>query len=157
MFGKITMSLLVSSLVLAACGGGGSGSGGGSLYGGVPNPLPSPSPQQGLPIKQNVAGSPAWVSPSNNHTLYYLDVDSPTGGTCTGGCLSVWPVFAPDANTTAQNGFTVAMRSDGTGKQVDFHSHPLYFYSGDGGPDQSNGNGIPLAGGHWHVARPSTN
>ena len=151
MSARVTLSLFLGSLVLAACSGGG---GGGGVYGGVPNPQPSPPPQ-GLPIQQTVAGSPAFVSPSNHHTLYYLDVDTPTGATCTGGCLGVWPVFAPGAKTTAGNGFTIVMRSDGTGKQVDFHSHPLYFFSGDGGPDQSNGNGIPLAGGHWHVARPS--
>jgi predicted lipoprotein with Yx(FWY)xxD motif len=155
MFARITLSLLLGLLALPACGGGGMG--GGGAYGGPPpNPQPSPAPQ-GLPIMQNVAGSPAWVSPGNHHTLYYLDVDTPKGGTCTGGCLSVWPVFAPSAKTMAANGFTIVMRSDGSGKQVDFQSHPLYFYSGDGGPDQSNGNGIPLAGGHWHVARPSTN
>ena len=33
--------------------------------------------------------------------------------------------------------------------------HPLYAYSGDSGADESNGNGIAFAGGHWHVARPS--
>lgn len=137
----------------AACGGGGS-NGGGGAYG---NPIPGPTPApQGLPVQQNVAGGAAWVSPGNNHTLYYLDVDTPKGAKCSGGCLSVWPVFAPSSGTMAQNGFTVVDRSDGTGKQVDFNSHPLYYYSGDGGPDESNGNGIPLAGGHWHVARPGT-
>lgn len=137
-------------LALAACGGGGSG--GSGAYG---NPVPGPTPAPaGLPVQQNVAGSAAWVSPVNDHTLYYLDVDTPSGGTCTGGCLGVWPVFAPSAGTVAQNGFTIVARSDGSGKQIDYHSHPLYYFSGDGGPDEANGNGIPLAGGHWHVARP---
>src|SRR5476649_20856 len=98
MFGRVMLSVLVSSLALAACGGSGGTSGGGSSYGGpVPNPQPSAtSAPQGLPIEQTVAGSAAWVSPANNHTLYYLDVDTPRGGTCTGGCLSVWLTFVPD-------------------------------------------------------------
>ncbi|MBV8373425.1 MAG: hypothetical protein JOY69_09210 [Candidatus Eremiobacteraeota bacterium] len=154
MAGRSALCTVIAALSLAACGGGGSG--GGGVYGGVPNPQPSSPAPQGLPVKQTVAGASAWVSPSNHHTLYYLDVDTPTGGTCTGGCLDVWPVFAPSAMTSAQGGFTIATRSDGTGKQIDFHSHPLYYFSGDGGPDQSNGNGIPLAGGHWHVARPTS-
>jgi predicted lipoprotein with Yx(FWY)xxD motif len=153
MFKRIGLSaIIVGSLVLAACGGG-SGSGGGSTYGGPP-PNPQPS-AQGLPIKQTVDGSAAWVRPDNNHTLYYLDVDTPAGGKCTGGCLSVWLVFVPDAKAMAQDGFTIVSRSDGTSKQVDYRSHPLYAYSGDGGADQSNGNGIAFAGGHWHVARPN--
>ncbi len=156
MFKRVILSVLVSALALTACGGGGGASGGGGGYGvPAPNPQPSAPAPQGLPIKQTVAGSAAWVSPVNNHTLYYLDVDTPRGGTCTGGCLSVWLTLVPAAKTMAQDGFTIVSRSDGTGKQVDFHSHPLYAYSGDNGPDQSNGNGLAFAGGHWHVARPT--
>src|SRR5579863_7793563 len=125
---------VAATFALAACGSSGSGSSGGGVYG---NPIPNPTPApQGLPVKHAVAGGEAWVSPSNQHTLYYLDVDTPRGAACTGGCLGVWPVFSPSAGTTAQNGFTVVNRSDGTGKQVDYHSHPLYYYSGDNGPDQ---------------------
>ena len=109
---------------------------GGSGAGGYGAPAPNPQPSaQSLPIQQNVDGRPAWVTPDNNHTLYYLDVDTPTGGTCTGGCLGVWLVFVPNADAKAQDGFTIASRSDGTSKQVDYHSHPLYAYSGDGGAD----------------------
>jgi predicted lipoprotein with Yx(FWY)xxD motif len=39
--------------------------------------------------------------------------------------------------------------------QWDYKNHPLYTYAGDSGPDQANGEGIPFAGGHWHVARPA--
>jgi len=47
------------------------------------------------------------------------------------------------------------VRSDGTGKQWTSQSHPLYTFAGDSGPDQTNGDGIPDFGGHWHVARPA--
>lgn len=151
MFKTIAFSALIGSLGLAACGGGSSG-GSGSGYG-APAPNPQPTAQS-LPIQQNVGGSAAWVTPGNNHTLYYLDVDTATGGKCTGGCLSVWLVFVPNADTMPQGGFTIVSRSDGTSKQVDYRSHPLYAYSGDTGADESNGNGIAFAGGHWHVARP---
>ena len=152
MFKTVVFSALLGSLGLAACGGGSGANGGGGYGAPVPNPQPS---AQSLPIQQTVKASAAWVTPGNNHTLYYLDVDTPNGGTCTGGCLSVWLAFVPNANATAQNGFTIVSRSDGTSKQVDYHSHPLYAYSGDSGADESNGNGIAFAGGHWHVARPS--
>ena len=146
---SLTLSFLVGALGLVACGSGSSS--GSSPYGGVPNP-----PQQSnMPVQQTVAGKPAFVNPSNNRTLYFLDVDTSTGSKCTGGCLSVWIPLAPSSGSLAKDGFTMITRSDGTGMQWAYKSHPLYMYSGDSGPDQANGNGIPFAGGHWHVARPT--
>jgi len=147
---SLTVSLLIAALGLAACGSGSTG-GSSSLYGGPPNP-----PQHSnMPVQQTVAGRPAFVNPSNHHTLYFLDVDTPAGGKCTGGCLSVWIPLAPSNGSQSQGAFTVITRSDGTGMQWAYKSHPLYMYSGDSGPDQANGDGIPFAGGHWHVTRPT--
>ena len=140
---------LVAAMALAACSGGGSGAGG--LYGGPP---PTKPPSSNTPIQEMVAGRPGFVNPANHRTLYFLSSDTPAGGTCTGGCLSVWPPIAPSSGARAQNGFTIITRSDGTGKQWAHAGHPLYMFSGDTGPDQANGEGIPLAGGTWHVARP---
>lgn len=147
---------MVAATALAACGGGGSGGSNAGLYGGG-GPPTNPPQQSNLPIQQTVAGRPAFVDPANDRTLYFLSVDTPSGGKCTGGCLSVWLVLAPNAGAQAQNGFTTVTRSDGTGMQWDYKNHPLYRYSGDSGPDQANGDGIPFAGGIWHVARPTGN
>lgn len=146
------ITAVAAVIALAACGGGAGGAGSGA-YGGAPPT--SPPQQSNIPIQQSVAGSAAFVNPGNHHTLYFLDVDTPTGGKCTGGCLSVWLVLSPSAGAQASNGFTIVTRSDGTGMQWDYKNHPLYMYSGDSGPDEANGNGIPFAGGHWHVARPT--
>jgi predicted lipoprotein with Yx(FWY)xxD motif len=142
---------VLSAAALAACGGGGAGSGA-PTYGGLP---PSPPQNANLPLQQSVARKPAFVSAANHRTLYFLDVDTRTGGTCTGGCLAIWLVNSPNAAAQPQGSFTIVTRSDGTGKQWDYKNHPLYAYSGDSGPDQANGDGIPFAGGHWHVARPT--
>ena len=64
-------------------------------------------------------------------------------------------MLAPSSGAQAKDGFSVVSRSDGTGMQWDYKNHPLYMFSGDSGPDQANGNGLPFAGGHWHVARPT--
>jgi predicted lipoprotein with Yx(FWY)xxD motif len=109
-----------------------------------------------LPLSETVAGSPAWVEPSSHKTLYYLDVDTATGGTCTGACLSVWPLFAPTANAQPQGNMSIVTRTDGTGRQWAYQSHPLYTFSGDSGPDQANGDNFPDFGGHWHIARPNS-
>lgn len=152
---SLKIMAVIATTGMAACSGGGSGSSGTGLYGG--GPPTSPPQKSNAPIQQNVTGQAAFVNPANDHTLYFLSVDTPTGGKCTGGCLSVWLVLAPNAGAQAQNGFTVVTRSDGTGMQWDYKNHPLYMYSGDSGPDQANGDGIPFAGGIWHVARPSGN
>jgi predicted lipoprotein with Yx(FWY)xxD motif len=154
MFGKsLGFSALIAVAALAACSGGGSGGGtGGGPYGGPP---PTSPPQSNLPIQQTIAGKPGFVNPSNNRTLYFLSVDSKSGSACTGGCLSVWLPLVPSLGSQAQGGFTVVTRSDGSSMQWDYKNHPLYTYTGDSGPDQANGEGIPFAGGHWHVARPN--
>jgi predicted lipoprotein with Yx(FWY)xxD motif len=156
MFTKSSLGLsgFVAIVALAACGGGAGGASGGGLYGGPPATSP-PQEHSNLPITQSVLGEAAFVNPANNRTLYFLDVDTPTGGKCTGGCLSIWLPLVPNRSAKAQGGFTIVARSDGTGMQWDYKNHPLYNYAGDNGPDQANGNGIPFAGGHWHVARPT--
>lgn len=144
---------MAAAMALAACSSGGAGSSGGVSYGGPPPT--SPPQKSNMPLQQTIAGKPGFVNPANNRTLYFLDVDTPAGSKCTGGCLNIWPPIAPTAGAQGKDGFTVITRSDGTGMQWDYKDHPLYMYSGDSGPDQSNGEGIPLAGGHWHVSRPT--
>jgi predicted lipoprotein with Yx(FWY)xxD motif len=143
--------LFLAATTLVACGGGGSTGGGYN----PPTSTPGPTSQGNLPLSETVAGSTAWVDPTSHKTLYFLDVDTATGGTCTGACLSIWPVFAPAANAQASGNMSIITRSDGAGQQWAYQGHPLYTFSGDTGPDQANGDNFPDFGGHWHVARPS--
>jgi predicted lipoprotein with Yx(FWY)xxD motif len=158
----------VAAIALAACGGGGTsstpGTGGGTVpvtpitptLAPVATPTPAPVvPQGNLPLSEAVGGSPAFVNPANHKTLYFLDVDTATGGTCTAACLSIWPVFVPTAGATAAGNVAIITRSDGTGQQWTYQGHPLYTFSGDSGADQANGDNFPDFGGHWHVTRPA--
>ena len=150
---------VLSAALLAACGGGSGGSAPGTGAPTVPAPTPtpaggSPSASSNLAVQDTVTGNLAWVNPSTHRTLYYLDVDTATGGTCTAGCLSIWPPFAPSAGATGNANMTIVTRSDGTGQQWAYEGHPLYTYAGDSGPDQANGDDFPEFGGFWHVARP---
>jgi predicted lipoprotein with Yx(FWY)xxD motif len=115
-----------------------------------------PDPNGTAPLAESVAGAMAFVHPESHKTLYYLDVDTSTGATCTAGCLSAWPVLKPTSGAQTTADFTMANRSDGTGQQWDYQGHPLYNYVGDSSPDQANGDNIPDFGGHWHVARPAS-
>ncbi len=148
---RLAMLAFATAVVMAGCGGGGSTSGGAP----VPNPNPTLTTQGNIPVAQTVGASAGFVNPSNNKTLYFLDVDTATGATCTAGCLGVWPVLTPTAGSTAVANMTLTTRSDGTGQQWAYEGHPLYNYVGDSGPDQANGEGVPDFGGHWHVARPN--
>jgi predicted lipoprotein with Yx(FWY)xxD motif len=157
---RLAVFFLVAGAALAACGGGGGTSPVGVPQPGptltvapTPTPTPAPAPVGNLPLSETVGASAGWVDPSSHRTLYFLDVDTTTGATCTAGCLGVWPVFAPVSGSAATENMTIVTRSDGTGQQWDYQGHPLYHYAGDSGPDQANGEGIPDFGGHWHVAR----
>ena len=142
------------AIALAACGGGGSTSGGG---GGPVLPVATNPPAAGnLPLSEQVSTAPGWVNPSSHRTLYFLTVDTATTQLCTGGCLNIWPPFVPAAGSVNTDNMTIITRSDGTGQQWAYQGQPLYMYSGDTGPDQFNGEGIPDFGGTWHVARPAS-
>jgi predicted lipoprotein with Yx(FWY)xxD motif len=115
-----------------------------------------PDPNGTAPLTESVAGAMAFVHPESHKTLYYLDVDTATGATCTAGCLAAWPALAPTAGAQTTADMTMATRSDGTGQQWDYQGHPLYNYVGDSAPREVNGDNIPDFGGHWHVARPAS-
>ena len=152
MYRKYAPLALIAALFVAGCGGGSSS--GSSVFGGPVSVAPSSNPAN-TPLLDTVAGSTAWVDSETHRTLYFLDVDTATGGACTGSCLSLWPFLGADSGALPQGFVSVITRSDGGGKQWAYQIHPLYFYSGDSGPDQANGDGIPQDGGHWHIARPN--
>jgi|SoimicmetaTmtLAA_FD_contig_91_5005_length_893_multi_2_in_0_out_0_2 predicted lipoprotein with Yx(FWY)xxD motif len=83
---------------------------------------------------------------SSGRTLYLFEQDSGTTSACTGTCASTWPALTVTGQPTAASGLTAsmlgtAMRADGS-TQVTYNGHPLYVYSGDSAPGQTNGEGI---------------
>jgi len=96
------------------------------------------------------------VAGSNRMTLYTYNSDVAGSGTsrCNGGCTSEWPPLTVPSGSTVTEGAGVTgrvatiHRSDGT-TQVTYDGLPLYFYSGDSAPGETNGN-YP----GWTIARP---
>ena len=86
-------------------------------------------------------------------TLYTFKNDGPDTTTCTGDCATLWPPLTIGFNVTpsAAPGITgnlgVLERDDGK-YQVTFNDAPLYRYSKDGKPGDTNGNGL---NGLWSV------
>jgi predicted lipoprotein with Yx(FWY)xxD motif len=126
-----------------------------------PTPVPTAAPTS-MPAPASVVttgqagGQTVLVASSNHRTLYTFNSDVPGSGVsrCTGSCVSEWPPLTVPAGTTPTGGPGVSgslgtiHRSDGT-TQVTYRGWPLYFFSGDGAPGQTNGN-YP----GWSVAMP---
>jgi predicted lipoprotein with Yx(FWY)xxD motif len=92
-------------------------------------------------------------------TLYTLS--SEAGGTlkCIGGCLTIWPpvtvpsgVTPPTSIAGASGTFGVITRSDNSTQQLTYNGLPLYVFSHDTAPGDTNGEGIQAFGGTWHAA-----
>jgi predicted lipoprotein with Yx(FWY)xxD motif len=161
----LTLALAVS---LAACGSSTSKSGNGGAYGSTPaasTPAPTmapttaptapPVPASSVIVRQNMRLG-AILADAQGRTLYQFLPEKGGRVVCTGACLRAWPAdLAP--TVAAGRGVTgqlaVIARADG-GQQVTYNTWPLYFFSGDGGPDQTNGQGIFGFGGKWLAATP---
>ena len=89
-------------------------------------------------------------------TLYYFTADSATQSACSGGCAQMWPplVFAGSGGPTSSTALAgqLSVQMDANGNQVEYNGHPLYTFSGDTAPGQTNGEGLF---GKWFVATPS--
>lgn len=89
-------------------------------------------------------------------TLYYYQNDSKTIGTstCYDNCSVLWPPFYTAELTLPENlrsiDFGEISRTDGL-KQTTFKGWPLYLYSEDNEPEETQGEGVD---GVWHVIDP---
>ena len=89
-------------------------------------------------------------------TLYYFTPDTATTSACTSTCAGVWPPLlftgtgSPTSATTLPG--TLSVVTNANGQQVEYNGHPLYIYSKDTAPGQTNGEGLF---GKWFVATPT--
>ena len=100
-------------------------------------------------ILKTSAGA-VWTNQSGI-TLYVFDRDHRNRSSCYGQCAYVWPPFRAGANARATGEWTIVARKDGS-RMWAYDGHPLYTFSGDTAPGQTNGEGIT---GMWFVATPN--
>lgn len=169
---------VVLSFVLAACGSsassngssyGSTGSSGatstptsssssGGRYGYPTTPAASPTTSTGSSgalihtATATIKGqSETILTNTQGMTLYYRTSDTATS-VCSGGCASAWPPLlangssAPTSSASLPGKLSVV--TDANGSQVTYNGHPLYTFSGDSAPDQTNGEGVA---GIWFV------
>ncbi len=85
------------------------------------------------------------TSDKTGFTLYRFDNDRNDAegdgagdSDCNGGCAVTWPPLFAEASATASGDFDIIDREDGS-RQWTYRGDPLYFFSGDGSPDDVNG------------------
>jgi predicted lipoprotein with Yx(FWY)xxD motif len=89
-------------------------------------------------------------------TLYYYTLDPATQSTCSSSCAQMWhPLLftgsgEPGSSTPLAGKLSVQMDANGT--QIEYNGHPLYTFSGDTAPGQTNGEGLF---GMWFVVTPN--
>ena len=92
---------------------------------------------------------------SQGRTLYLFRSDSGTKSACAGACAIDWPPLRATGKPTVGGGATASIvttsaRSDGK-PQVTYNGHPLYLFSGDQKPGDTNGEGVNAFGGLWYA------
>lgn len=97
------------------------------------------------------------MTDETGRTLYFFsnDYDSTGASTCTGNCLTNWPVFYRE-NPKLASGLNAAdfgtiTRTDGT-KQSTYKGWPLYYYKDDVAQGDVKGENV---GNIWFVAKPN--
>jgi predicted lipoprotein with Yx(FWY)xxD motif len=94
---------------------------------------------------------------SQGRTLYVLSPETTHHLLCKSSeCFKFWPPFTASskAKLVASGGVKGSLGLFNRGKgvmQVTLNGEPLYFYAGDHGKGQANGQGIKSFGGTWHV------
>ena len=143
---KLTLSLTgaaLFALVLAGCS--------------TATTASSSAPAAGTDISVGTTGLGKIVVDGKGMTVYFYDPDKANSGfsACKGACATIWPALAP---TTASPTFTgisgTVGKIGGTdgGMQITINGRPLYTYTGDSSPGNTNGQGIE---GIWYVVSPT--
>jgi predicted lipoprotein with Yx(FWY)xxD motif len=142
---------LIAGLVLTACGS----SGGGSPAGGGPSAgTNTHAGAQTVQMHSGPMGS--YLTDKSGKTLYMFASDSATKSSCNSACLNYWPPLTGPAKA----GSGVAAGKLGTittagKKQVTYAGHPLYLYTLDTKPGDTNGQGSTNFGAKWWIIAPS--
>jgi predicted lipoprotein with Yx(FWY)xxD motif len=153
---RLTASLFAAPIAGLALGMAACGSGGGST--GAVGP---PTTASGRPATVGVESTNlgAVLANTRGRTIYLFKRDSGTTSACTGACAQFWPPVRAGGSVSAGKGLRAGKlgmsRRSGGGQQVTYNGHPLYTYSGDHKPGDTNGQGVTAFGGGWFALSPA--
>jgi predicted lipoprotein with Yx(FWY)xxD motif len=138
------------------------------LFAGCAQPQAPPTTPVPIPVTPTPVPDTVKITPNaqygqilvdmNGLTLYYFAKDTPWAGTsaCTGTCLGIWPAFTAGTLQVSAplqaSDFGTMARADNGQMQTTYMGWPLYYYSGDKAPGDTNGYGFNRL---WYVMSPT--
>jgi predicted lipoprotein with Yx(FWY)xxD motif len=132
------------------------------------SPAAAPSPAassgtagggSGLVITTKSGSAGAFLTDGSGRSVYLWTKDGMNSSVCSGACAAAWPPVTTTGAATASGGadkadLSTITRPDGA-KQVTYDGHALYYYIGDSGPGQVNGQGSDNFGAKWWLVAPA--
>jgi predicted lipoprotein with Yx(FWY)xxD motif len=113
----------------------------------------------GLVITTKSGSAGAFLTDGSGRAVYLWMKDGKDSSACSGACAGAWPPVTTTGAVTASGGVNNADLStitrSGGAKQVVYDGHPLYYFSGDSGPGQVNGQGSDGFGAQWWLVDPA--
>jgi predicted lipoprotein with Yx(FWY)xxD motif len=153
---RVGGSLAAAAVLTAACGS--SGTKPAALSASSAPAAAGGSPSVSAVDVRTAQGS-TFLTDHAGRALYLWVPDTSMASKCSGACANAWPPLTAKGAPTAGPGATAGelgtiSRSDGT-KQVTYAGHPLYYFAGDSGAGQTNGEGSKAFGAPWYLVAPS--
>jgi predicted lipoprotein with Yx(FWY)xxD motif len=136
------------ALALAACGDSQPGGGYGAEAPAAPSSAAPAQPQAAVSVADSPLGQT--LVDADGRTLYAFTKDKNGASSCYGACAVTWPALTVQGDPAAGDGVKASLlatieRKDGSA-QVTYNGIPLYYFSGDQQPGDTNGQGV---GGSW--------
>jgi predicted lipoprotein with Yx(FWY)xxD motif len=146
---------VAAGLLAAACGT----AAGSTTAGSAPTGTPASGSTTATVIESHAGSAGSFLTNASGRAVYLWAADSMNKSMCSGACAQAWPPVTSMGQVTAAHGANTAdlgtiTRSDGT-KQVTYSGHPLYYFAGDSGPGQTNGQGSDSFGAKWWLVTPA--
>ena len=142
---------VISSLALAACGGGGTAT--------ARQAPAKPASTSAATVSVASTNLGKILVDSSGRTLYLFKADSGTRSACAGACAVAWPPLLASGRPTVSGGASAALiattrRANGT-EQVTYDGHPLYLFANDTTAGETSGQGVTAFGAAWYVLSPT--
>ena len=158
--GRVKLGVPVAAgLLAAACGSAVSQTSGSQTSGAQPAGSHPASPKTSATVIASHSGSGGTFLTDSGRSVYLWVADGMNKSNCSGACAGAWPPVMATGKLTASGGVKPSdlgtIARSGGGKQVTYNGHPLYFFAGDSGPGQTNGQGSDSFGAKWWLVAPS--
>jgi predicted lipoprotein with Yx(FWY)xxD motif len=161
-----------AALALAACGGSSnsnssastpapaktaSSSNSGAYGAPAATSTPAASSGSATTVKLAKGSDGSFLVDSSGRALYLWEADKSDKSTCSGPCAQAWPPLTTTGKPAAASGVEASLlgttkRADGS-LEVTYKGHPLYYFAGDQGAGQTNGQGSDGFGAKWYLVK----